>query len=293
MTIAACYVCPEGIVLGADSTTSFPGAEGWHYFNFAQKVFEIGEASTLGAVTWGLGGLDNKSYRTMFAEFSDSLLNPLPVSVAEVVQRWIDQFWPQYSASPLVNQCKALHAKTPFVPGVANPDPNARTDAEERIYVTHKRHLVVGFCIGGRVQSVRTPQAYSVLFDPVGPKPAAAQVPLMSWWGIPNMIQRLIFGHDGGLKDEVLNSGKWNGTEAELQGLLSQFNLGQYVLPIREAVDFVHACIYSTIKGLKFSNLSQTCGGPIELAVITSDRQFRWVRHKGWDMAIVDGDLKS
>jgi hypothetical protein len=62
------------------------------------------------------------------------------------------------------------------------------------------------------------------------------------------------------------------------------------VLPIRDAVDFVHACIYSTIKALKFSNFSQICGGPIEIATITTDRQFRWVRHKPWDAALTEGD---
>ena len=57
-------------------------------------------------------------------------------------------------------------------------------------------------------------------------------------------------------------------------------------LPIREAIDFIHTSIYSTVKGLKFSRLDQVCGGPIEIAVITSDRLFRWVRHKEMDAAI-------
>ena len=61
------------------------------------------------------------------------------------------------------------------------------------------------------------------------------------------------------------------------------------MLPIREAIDFVHACIYSTIKAMKFSNFSQICGGPIEIAVITSDRRFRWVLHKDWDAAVLEG----
>ncbi len=60
-------------------------------------------------------------------------------------------------------------------------------------------------------------------------------------------------------------------------------------LPIRDAIDFVHACIQSTIKAHKFSNLSQICGGPIEIAVIRTDRRFRWVRHKNWDAAIMEG----
>ena len=52
MTIAACYVRPEGIVLGADSTTSFYG--GIHYYNHNQKIFELGEKdTTFGIMTWG------------------------------------------------------------------------------------------------------------------------------------------------------------------------------------------------------------------------------------------------
>lgn len=55
MTIAACYLSSEGVVLGADSTTtmyvSAPGPHptgGEHHFNFAQKVFQIGSEGTLG-----------------------------------------------------------------------------------------------------------------------------------------------------------------------------------------------------------------------------------------------------
>ena len=42
-------------------------------------------------------------------------------------------------------------------------------------------------------------------------------------------------------------------------------------------------------KAMKFSDLPQICGGPIEIAVITSDRRFRWVKHKTWDAAIMEG----
>ena len=69
MTIAICYVSPEGIVLGADSTSSAvvsPG--GFHYFNFNQKLFEVGEDSTVGVLTWGLGGLGEMSHRRMLAD---------------------------------------------------------------------------------------------------------------------------------------------------------------------------------------------------------------------------------
>lgn len=49
--------------------------------------------------------------------------------------------------------------------------------------------------------------------------------------------------------------------------------------------------IYTTIKAMKFSHMAPVCGGPVEVAVITTDRRFRWVRHKGFDAAIGDGSI--
>jgi hypothetical protein len=104
-------------------------------------------------------------------------------------------------------------------------------------------------------------------------------------------MKRLILGADDTLKENIVKSGKWAGTDAELSAIFAKETLGHAILPIREAVDFLHTCIYSTIKALKFSNLFQICGGPIELAVITTDRRFRWVRHKSWDAAILESNL--
>jgi hypothetical protein len=68
--------------------------------------------------------------------------------------------------------------------------------------------------------------------------------------------------------------------------------LGQpFDLPIREAIDWLHASIYTTIKTMKFSHMTSVCGGSVEIAVITTDRRFRWVRHKGFDSAIGEGGL--
>ena len=89
---------------------------------------------------------------------------------------------------------------------------------------------------------------------------------------------------------ERVNSGHWNGTAQDLDAVTSQHALAHPIVPIRDAIDFVHACIHSTIRAMKFSRHSQICGGPIELAVVTADRNFRWVRHKPWDAAITEGD---
>jgi hypothetical protein len=74
---------------------------------------------------------------------------------------------------------------------------------------------------------------------------------------------------------------------AELAQVLLSQSLGQpYDLPLREAIDWVHASIYTTIKAMKFSHWKPYCGGPIEVAAISTDRRFRWVRHKNFGAAL-------
>lgn len=293
MTIAACYVSPEGVVLGADSTTTFNWPGDPHYFNHAQKLFEIGAESTLGLVTWGIGGLGNISYRRLIAELGDDLSRRVPDSVEEVTQRWIALFWEAYNSGSLkepIEACRELDRKPAHDPAAETPAPDARSEEEERRYQALRSDLVAGFCIGGNVPGDRTPAAWSVIFDPLLEKPEPVRQESWCFWGAPNMIRRLIFGCDEGLKQSLLNSGKWSGTREELDAITYEHMLAHPILPIRDAIDFVHTCLYSTIKALKFSSFSQICGGPIEIALITADRPFRWVRHKTMDAAIAEGE---
>jgi hypothetical protein len=331
MTIAVCYLSPEGVVLGADSTSSLlisltTGLTGYHYFNYNQKVFELGENSTAGVLTWGLGGLGATSYRTLIARLADSVGAKRPATLNDVATRWCDLVWPEYDGFDLVKQCRDLAAKAsyvapatgagpapaaapaPAVPAPPGPAPAAgtapvaiaagrggppppavvppRTEAEEKQFAQLKSDLVAGFCIAGYWMPDRTPAGYMMVFDPLGKKPAPTKMTGSDAWGAPIMIRRLIVGIDDFLKAELLASGKWTGTQADLDTLAAKYTLGHAILPIRDAVDFVHTMIFSTIKAFKFSNLFQICGGPIELAVITSDRHFRWVQHKTWDSAV-------
>src|SRR5579872_4174996 len=80
MTIAACYFSSEGVVLGADSTTTMtsvlqrpglPPYAAMRHFDYAQKIFEVGEHGTLGIAIWGAGRIGRMSHRTFFASVSD------------------------------------------------------------------------------------------------------------------------------------------------------------------------------------------------------------------------------
>jgi hypothetical protein len=292
VTIAACYLSAEGVVFGADSTSTMyvsgggPGTSGsTHHFNFAQKIFQIGEDSTLAMTMWGLGNLANTSYRTLIAQFADSLVGQGAQSMEEVANRWNHFFWAAYSAEfdSILQSARALHEQP------------ARTPEEEERLTSLVQALSGGFCIGGYLMNDRTPNAYEVRYDPTMAGPShidRLSIGATRFWGWQNLIDRLLFGVDFGVVGDILRSGKWSGTNEELYSLLPPYCLGQPSdLPIREAIDWVHASIYTTIKTMKFSHMPPVCGGPVEIAVITTDRRFRWVRHKGFDAAIGDGGM--
>lgn len=282
-------------MLGADSTSTYGTPNGPHYFNHAQKLFEIGENSTLGLVTWGLGGLQVSSHRTHIALLGDDLkVNP-PSSVKDVVDRWRDRFWKEYTKSLAaeIAVLKTLSQKKPYLAVATKADSKARTEQEEKQFRGLRSHLVSGFCIGGYVLPDRKPTAFEIIFDPfLDSAPQASEITPVAqrFWGAPNMIKRLLSGCDDDVKTRILNSGKWNGSAQDLEALIAKDSLQHPIVPIRDAIDFTHACISSTIKAFKFSNRPQICGGPIEIAVITSDRPFRWVRHKHWHAAITEGE---
>jgi hypothetical protein len=60
------------------------------------------------------------------------------------------------------------------------------------------------------------------------------------------------------------------------------FSLSPFLnhMPLRDAIDFVHFLIYAAIKLHRYKGGPAVVGGPIEIAVVTADRGFRWVLHK-------------
>jgi hypothetical protein len=280
MTIAACFVSNEGVVLGADSTSTmcWPGSPDHHY-NHEQKLFEIGEKSTIGMAMWGLGGFQRTSHRTLIAELADSFAKTPVSSVQEAAERWNGLVWPIYSTE--------LSAEKARYDDLTRITPRAPEEDSELLRLRQRGGI--GFCLAGTVPPDRTPRGFQLMYtlDQFGPQTPAPLPAGPRFWGCPNSMHRLILGFEQQSFDAVLASGKWNGTPQELFNVLQPHIL--HVpggLPLREAIDFVYSSIFITIKAMKFSRLAPICGGPIEVAVITSDRKFRWVSHKGLDEAI-------
>ena len=250
--------------MGADSTSSLSPAPGrFHFFNHNQKIFEIGEKSTLAILTWGLGGLGEVSYRTLIADLAHELAET-PAATVRVASRWIQRAWPVYATTQagVLAELKALAARPPHDPKATPATPNARSKDEENVFQNAKLHWFVGFCIGGYLLPDRKPGAYHITFDPLVDEPGVEELPPGDWWfATPNVIDRLMKGADHVLRHDILASPHWTGSKADLDKLLSQHQWQHPILPIRDAIDYVHTGIFSTIKAMKFSSFNQICGG--------------------------------
>jgi len=286
MTIAACYPCLEGVVFGADSTVTMAGQGETNRYNFCQKVFEFGEkGSATGIVVWGMGSLGTVSYRTLVAEVADEAGRQNFCSLDEVASLWAKTFWDVYSQT-----LKSALDKAREITDKADKN---RTEEDKKQLASLMENCSGGFCIGGRWGENRRPKAYEILFDPrltAEPDITGLTIGISKFWGCPNLIDRLKYGIDPALFYSIVGSAKWKGTEDDLFELVKTNILHPPSdLPIREAIDLIYTKIYTTIKAMKFSQFAPICGGPIEIAVVTTDRPFRWVCHKDLSKAISEG----
>jgi len=289
MTIAACHLSPEGVVLGADSATTMSNYDTGRmsHLDYAQKVFEVGpEGASIGLVTWGLGQIGVESHRTIVANIGFRHAETPYTSVRAMADALATDLWTRFNRSYVkeIIRVRALH---PRVKGqLATPE-------EFKEYLQLVQTLAGGYCLAGRVQNHGPCEAYTILWDVLGVeakvKAVVPEKPM--FWGIPEIMYRLIYGFDSRTIADILASGKWTGTQEDLLDVIEKNQLiSPRLLPIREAIDWVHTVIHTTIRGTKFANWPHLCGGPVELAVITTDRPFRWVRHKMLDAAIITAE---
>ena len=243
----------------------------------------------MGIACWGIGQLNGTSYRTMSSELDDAIRSGNVVNFESAVNWWTDKFYLMYES-------EYAHILSVSKPLVQKRKLGTITPAEENQLKMYA-NLSGGFCIAGRFPPERSPRAFQVIYGAEIDRPDAISElgPSPTWaiWGCRNITDRIIDGVDSNVKSMILTSGKWQGTESELEALLHPLRLEPYPtvhLPLREASDWIFSLIFSTVKAFKFSTLPPVCGGPIDIALISSDRPFRWVRHKRIGAAISRDD---
>jgi hypothetical protein len=270
LTIAAAYLVSEGVVFGADSSTTVsvrtPDGVGGvlQVLSHAQKVFEVGENSRLGICTWGAGSVGDTSHRTIIARLADEIKEDVTVKdAAEVLARLVE---------PVL----------------------------KRVGVQF-----VGYYLGGWNLKTHEPSCFKVEVQQTGTKLEELPLGLCSFSGNPVFFTRVFRGFDPRLQERL---------RVEIKRLFPQDNVptnfdaifdrafedasvplvaaGHKDLPIREAIDFVYSYLHITVKAMKFSFGAPVAGGPIEIGFVSTDRHFRWVRHKSFASAMLEEEAE-
>lgn len=266
MTIAAAYLVSEGVVFGADSSSTVflqtpHGERGVAQFlHHSQKVFEVGENSRIGVCTYGAASLGKVSHRTAVAMLADKISEKTGVK-------------------------EAAEMFTEIV-------------AKE---IRDTGHEDVGYYIGGWNPDTHEPECHQIQLrgdnDPLK-EHSQLETGLCSFSGASNFFTRVFYGFDPDLKTNLLDNLKHSFPEQEdIDQLLDNAfekacrplaAAGYRDIPLREAIDFVYSYLHITVKALKFKIGAPVCGGPIEVGFVSTDRKFRWARHKTFTSALVE-----
>ena len=74
----------------------------------------------------------------------------------------------------------------------------------------------------------------------------------------------------------------WSGEQAAITKLLNgnpPMMINHVLMPLKDAIDFADFLVDATIKSQRFEMKPATCGGDIDILVLTKDDSF-WFRHK-------------
>jgi hypothetical protein len=264
MTICISIKVPDGLVLAADSMSSYtvmnPATQSWDVvqsYSYANKVIQLGSAS-IGALVWGQGSLQGRSMQNLLEQFSKEISGAEePLNIAA-------------TATTLAGFIRTIY---------------------EQEFPDAQKRPVLGFLIGGYDDSSPFAQEWGFEFpgtpNPQEILPPSAKKPVfgVNWFGQTDALIRLMLGFDQrviqGLKDKGLDSAKID-EFFSVQNLWSSKIPYEVIfdgMPLQDAVDYA-AYLVHVVKGrFRFVVGPKVCGGPVDIAVVKPGK-FEWVRRK-------------
>ena len=250
MTITIGVAVPEGIVIGADSRTTYGNARGWPKVgsDYAHKVFQLGRRSA--ASTFGWAWLNQRNIASLIEDFKRSadIWEEEPRPLAEKLGQFFDD---QYN----------VHVKAGHDKAVA-------------------RGRAVGFIVAG-FDSVGTGRLLRALVPgPVVQEFYGTDSCGAVWDGQTDIVTRLIKGSDGRFNVDVLPS---EAREAlDKMEYITYFNR----FTLQDAIDYAIFLMKATTEMQRFSDgiaavpgdIAGT-GGPIDIALVSAEG-FNWIQRK-------------
>ncbi len=254
MTVALAVVTPDGIVVAADSRTTWgpPGGQYRILSDFTHKVFKVGDVAV---TTYGWALLLGKPIAGHFAEFNRSLSRSVSVrDVADALADFMGDRMDEHLREGLDE------------PPAAGVDP-------------------LGFLVAGYEDG------HGKTLEVVLPSRAVQEVVASTcgaaWRGQTDVIERLIKGIDA---SSLLAACASLEAGAAAAALASEFASLEYVIPfnsmnLQDGVDFAVLAIRTTIdmQRLTYGTFAAPdswpgVGGPIEIAVVRADAGFSWLQ---------------
>jgi len=268
MTIAVAIKVNDGIVLAADSAATFNGPDGniLHVYNNANKVFSLHKGLPIGAITWGMGGIDTASTATILKDLRRRFMGLDPQH-----EEWklTDE---SYTVQEVADRFHQFIYHDLYIPAFSEWD--------------NKPDM--GFMIASYSGGDGAAEVYQVF---VRSGECAGPELLMdrdftgaAWQGQPEAISRLLHGyspHLGQVLREQLEvpADQVNAALDIIHQALSS-SLVESAMPIQDAIDLAEFFVDLTSKYVRFRPGAPTVGGPIEIAAITKHEGFKWNRRK-------------
>lgn len=243
-----CVKVRDGLILGTDSMTQIvQGGQILKAYSNARKLFQITE--TIGAMTWGLGNIGNRSIEGIVLDF----VRTQPGGpVHDVSQQ-------------LYNHIKAEYD------GVF-PEPPAGAEDERP---------GLGFFVAGYSQGQAFPDEFE-FWIPRDAAPFAARPSDefgASWRGIDAPITRLYKGFDPYVIPERLEAKGL--TQQDLDEVFAPQGLETGIMidgmPVQDAINFAVYILDVTIGWATFAIGAASCGGPLQVATILAEDGFAWI----------------
>jgi len=262
MSLVIALKVGDGVVLGADSASTYSGVNGDYvnsYFN-AEKLFNLAKGLPIGVVTCGLGGLADRSISSHMKDLRSKVC---------------DTTLPKYYLDP-----------QSFTVGDAAA--SLRAYFYEDLYSSaipkNPKSPVMIFMVAGYSAGSRNAEVWQVTIqeggtcDPAVPIIPASQPCGAQPQGITEACYRLLFGWSPQILDRLKAAGI---PEADAITLLTAAEpMIHPTMPLQDAIDFVDYLAEVTCGYVRFAPGPAVVAKPIDTAAITPHEGFRWIHRK-------------
>lgn len=253
MSIAVSVKVRDGIVLGTDSMSQIymkdpQGRIGVaQTYSNAHKLFQI--ALSIGVMTYGAGNIGKRSVQGLLEDFNREASESTKANVQEVAKALLKFFKDIYE--------------------------------EQLTGVKKEERPLVGVFVGGYSHNSAFPEEWEFQIPqnpkatPVRPKESFGT----SWRGVSLPFTRLHMGIDPRIHDRLKELGV---DESILRQAREPFktSVAYDAMPLQDAINFAHHILRTTVDHTTFEIGPPSCGGPLDIAVITRLDGFRWVTER-------------